>query len=285
MLSKEQALTRMETDIRLRGLSENTRKTYLGRTAIFLDYCGRPAEELTAHDIRRFIIYLQTEKHYTAGTINIFSAAIRFFFAVTLCKTINYLQTPRMKEAKKLPETLTLEEIEDIFRNCGNLKHRAILLLAYGSGLRVSEIICLKTEDIDSKTMRIFVSGGKGNKDRYTLLPEKTLAVLRNYWRRYRPKSPEHWLFPGKKNVGHIDRSTINRALESILARTNISKSVTPHSLRHSFATHLLEDGLSLLQIKELLGHSSIQSTTVYLHVSNWATGVVSPADKMTAHG
>lgn len=285
MLSKEQALERMEVDIRLRGLSENTRKAYLGHVAIFLEYCGRPAEELTAHDVRRFILYLQKEKRYTASTINIYNSAIRFFFAATLCKTMNYLQIPRMKKVRSLPEMLTRDEIAEILQNCWNHKHRAYFLLAYGSGLRVSEIACLKVEDIDSKAMRIFVSGGKGGKDRYTLLPEKTLIVLRDYWKQYRPKSPEGWLFPGLKNVGHITRSTINLALSCVLERAGITKNVSPHTLRHSFATHLLEDGLSLLQIKELLGHSSIRSTTIYLHVSDWATGVVSPADKLSAHG
>jgi site-specific recombinase XerD len=285
MMSKDQAWRQMEADIRLRGLSEGTQKTYLMHTAIFLDYCGRPIDEITAQDVRQFILHLQAEKRSTASTINGYNAAIRFFFAATLCQTMNYLQMPRMKESKSLPDTLTREEVSDILRNSVNIKHKAMFLLAYGSGLRVSEIASLKTEDIDSKTMRIFVRKGKGNKDRYTLLSENTLSVLREYWRRYRPKNPGHWLFPGKKGADHIARSTINRALESAIQKTNITKNVTPHTLRHSFATHLLEDGLSILQIKELLGHNCIQSTTVYLHIANWVAGIISPADKIAAHG
>jgi len=155
------------------------------------------------------------------------------------------------------------------------------MLTAYGSGLRVSELISLKTADIDSKSMRIFVRGGKGRKDRYTILSENSLIALRDYWRKYRPKSPEGYIFPGSKNIGHITDSNVRVAIDTALSRTSIRKNVSPHTLRHCFATHLLEDGYSLLQIKEMLGHSSIQSTTVYLHLANTTIGITSPADKM----
>ena len=279
MLSKKQALTRMRVDIQLRGLSSNTRDAYLRDVNMFLDYCNRPIEELNEFHVRAFLQQLINGKTKAPKTINVYSAAIRFFFAVTLNRNLNYLQIPRMKEPKSLPVILSREEVNALISNCDNVKHKALLLLAYGSGLRVSEIACLKIKDIDSKAMRIFVREGKGKKDRYTLLPDNTLHTLRDYWRKYRPKNPEGWLFPGTKNIGHITRNGISYALETSLEKTAIKKNVSVHTLRHSFSTHLLEDGYSLLQIKELLGHYNIQSTTVYLHLANTTEGITSPVD------
>jgi len=279
MLTTKQAVMRMKADIQLRGLSKNTMSSYLTHAEIFLNYCEKPAQELDEKDVRRFLGHLINGSKHTPATINNYSAAIRFFFAVTLNRTMNYLQIPRMKAAKTLPEVITKDEASELINNCRNIKHRALLLLAYGSGLRVNEIACLRIRDIDSETMRVFVNGGKGKKDRYTLLSENTLLALRKYWREYRPKSKDGWLFPGIKNVGHITTSAIACAVNTALKGTVIAKNVTPHTLRHAFATHLLENGLSLLQIKELLGHYSIQSTTVYLHLANTTQGIISPAE------
>lgn len=283
MLTQQQALQRMKADIQLRGLSKNTHDSYLTHARMFLDYCNRPIEELTEMDVRRFLGQLVVEKKLKPRTINCYSAAIRFFFAVTLNRTMNYLQIPRVKVPKELPEILTRDEVSGIISKCHNIKHRALLLLAYGSGLRVGEITSLKVKDIESNTMRIFVRSGKGKKDRYTILSENALLALREYWRKYRPKSPDGFLFPGMKNVGHITESAIASAIENARIRTAITKNITPHTMRHCFATHLLEDGYSLLQIKEMLGHSSIHSTTVYLHLANTTSGVTSPADKIPA--
>jgi len=156
------------------------------------------------------------------------------------------------------------------------------LLLAYGSGLRISEIASLKVTDIDSEAMRVLVRSGKGKKDRYTILSERTLITLRNYWRKHRPKSPEGYLFPGNKNIGHITNHGIRTAFNDIVKKANIKKQITFHTLRHAFATHLLEDGHSILQIKEMLGHSSLSSTTKYLRLANATANVTSPADKIS---
>ncbi len=152
-------------------------------------------------------------------------------------------------------------------------------MLAYSSGLRVSEVAALKIQQIDSKTMRVFVECGKGGKDRFTLLSEACLHVLREYWKVYRPQHPEGWLFLGTYKVTHITSAGIKDAFNRAVNRTNITKDVSVHTLRHSFTTHLLEDGATLLQIKELLGHSNIQSTTIYLHLANVISGVKSPLD------
>lgn len=281
MLTHQQALQRMKTDLQLRGLSRHTFNSYTIHARIFLEYCDRPIEELDEMDVRKFLGHLIIEKKLSPGTVNSYSAAIRFFFAVTLNRTMNYLQIPRVKVPKKLPEILTAEEVRLLITCCSNIKHKAQLLMAYGSGLRSNELASLKIRDIDSDSMRVFVRGAKGKKDRYTILSENALLALREYWRRYRPNSPEGYLFPGLKNIGHITDEAIGCALEKALSKTGLTKHATLHTLRHCFATHLLEDGYSLFQIKEMLGHASLSSTTVYLHLANATSGVTSPADKL----
>jgi integrase/recombinase XerD len=284
MKDKEQVLLRMKEDVQLRGLSENTMVSYMLNARIFLEYCNRPVEQLNEHDIRNFLFYLIKEKKVKPQTVNTYSAAIRFLFAVTLNRTLNYLQIPRQKKRKTLPEVLTREEVTSIIDSCINIKHKAMLMVVYSSGLRVSEAAALKMQHIDSKNMRLFVEGGKGGKDRYTLLSETCLDVLREYWKKYRPKHPEGWLFLGTYNVSHITSDGIEYAFNKAAKMAGISKDVSIHSLRHGFATHLLEDGATLLQVKELLGHSSIQTTTVYLHLANLTADIKSPLDKPSAY-
>ena len=158
----------------------------------------------------------------------------------------------------------------------------ALLALIDGSGLRVSEAAGLHVADIDSAAMRVFVASGKGNKDRYTLLSQTALEALRDYWRGYRPQHPEGWLFPGPGATGHITASGIALAFDQALARAGITTPASVHTLRHCFATHLLEDGATLLQIKELLGHASLHSTTVYVHLANLTGGIRSPLDALS---
>lgn len=285
MKSKEQILLQLEVDIRLRGLSKSTLESYTTHVRIFLEYCNHPVEELNEQDIRKFLLYLINEKKASPGTVNVYSAAIRFFFAVTLNRTLNYLQIPRQKKRRTLPEILSRDEIFSIIESCRNIKHKAMLMVVYSAGLRVSEVAALKTSHIDSKSMRIFVDAGKGGKDRYTLLSKACRVVLREYWKACRPNHPERWLFLGTYNVSHITSKGIAYAFNEAVERTNITKDVSIHTLRHSFATHLLEDGASLLQIKELLGHSNIQSTTIYLHLANVTAGIKIPLDNMPGFG
>lgn len=280
-MTEEQAIQRMWEDIRFRNLSNSTYKNYTRNIRNFFAFCRKPIEELDENDIRNFLHYLIDEKKYAPTTVNQSSAAIRFFFAVSLNRPMNYLQIPLMKVPKTLPDVLTREEVSSLIRACTNTKHQALLLLAYGSGLRSGEIETLRVKDIDSKEMRIFVKGGKNKRDRYTLLSQTTLEALRTYWKDYRPNSPEGWLFPGFRNIGHLTRAAIALAFDTCVKRTGITKEVSPHSLCHAFATHLLEDGVELIKIKELLGHHRISSTMVYLHLSNTTKGIVSPADMM----
>ena len=280
MDEQKQVLRRLAEDIRLRGLSQNTLESYTTHARIFLEFSGdRPIEQLNAEDIRRFLLHLIHEKKVSPGTVNVYSAAVRFLFAVTLNRTLNYLQIPRQKKRKTLPEVLTRSEVHSILESCQNIKHKAMLTLVYSAGLRVSEAAALKIQHIDSKNMRLFVQNGKGGKDRYTLLSDACLNVLREYWKEYRPNHPEGWLFLGTYNVTHITSAAIEDAFTKAVQRARITKQASIHTLRHSFATHLLEDGATLLQIKSLLGHASVQSTTIYLHLANMPSGIVSPLD------
>lgn len=271
-------LEKLYQDMQLRSYSDHTQNVYGRAVRDFLAFSGKPADELNEQDVRNYILHLMRGA-LSKSSINTYQSAIRFFFGVTLNRTMNYLQMPRLKEDKYLPEILSREEIARLLACCKNPKHKAMFALAYGSGLRVSEICALRVQDIDSKEMRVFVKRGKQSKDRYTLLSRYTLEVLRDYWRQDRPSSPDGLLFPGWRNLSPTTTDAVGLALKKWLRAANIDKDVSIHSLRHAFATHLLEDGTDLFTIKELLGHSSISSTTVYLHLANISARAVSPAD------
>ncbi len=278
-------LRKLSRDIELRGLSTKTRCLYHRTVKKFLEYCDKPVAELSETDVCDYLTHLLKQGSLGANSINTYNAGLRFFFAVTLNRTMNYLQMPRFKRTKSLPEVLSKTEIAALLNTCANLKHKSILMLAYGSGLRISEICKLRVSDIDSKSMRVFVKSGKGGKDRYTILSNECLCVLREYWRVYKPRHPLGWLFLGLRNLDHIVIDTADKALAQCAKRAGITKNISMHTLRHSFATHLMEDGTNIFVIKELLGHASLSSTTVYLHLANAAAGVVSPADSINIHG
>jgi len=284
MKINKQLLDRFEMDMRLRGMSDNTKSGYKRDVIKFLEYCGKPIDKLSEEDVRQYLIHRMYQGSCSSSTLNVYNAAIRFFFAITLNRTMNYLQMPRFKKQKSLPVILSRNEIQYLLTNCNNVKHKSFFMLAYGGGLRVSEIAALKVCDINSKSMRIFIRAGKGKKDRYTILSNECLCVLREYWSMYRPKHKEGWLFTGIKNVTKITPDAIEVAFKSWIKRLGIQKNVSIHSLRHAFATHLLEDGINIFQIKELLGHASLNSTTVYLHLANTTAGVVSPLDRGAAN-
>lgn len=285
METNQQMLARMSLDIKMRGLAENTHDVYVRYVRKFLEHCAKPVEELGEADARDYLIRLMQDGSLATGTINMHNSAIRFFFAVTLNRTLNYLQLPRFKKSKSLPEILSREETHRLIGECLNIKHKSFFLIAYGGGLRVGEIAALRTKDIDSKSMRIFVKGGKGKKDRYTLLSNECLCTLREYWTIRRPNNPAGWLFPSYDGRAHITTAGIAGAFSTEVSRVGITKNVSIHALRHGFATHLLEDGATIFQIKELLGHASLNSTAVYLHLANTTAGVVSPADRYVQYG
>ena len=275
--------SKLTEDIRLRGMSEITSEAYQKNVKRYLDFLGDiPIESTSEIDIRRYSTYLREERGLTPRTVNTYLAAVIFLYEVTLDRQLNIRQVPRMRVPKSLPAILSRSELETMLETTTNLKHRAILSLGYGSGLRISEVCNLKISDIDSEEMRLFVRKGKGNKDRYTLLSEASLTCLREYWRAYRPNHPEGWLFTGHHNYTKICTVACNHAFKAALQRIDVDpKRFSFHTLRHCFATHMLEDGVSLVTIKELLGHSALSSTMVYLHLANVSKGLVSPLDKV----
>lgn len=190
-MNEQQALEKISDDIRLRGLSESTLKNYTRKVKKFFTFCNRSIDELDENDVRRFLQHLIVEKKLAIRTVNQHGSTIRFFFAVRMNRYMNYNQIPLMKVHKALPDVLTKEEVNRLISVCENVKHKALLLLAYGSGLRSGEIEALRVKDIDSKEMRVFVKGGKNKRDHYTILSQTTLEALRGYWRICRPNSPE----------------------------------------------------------------------------------------------
>jgi site-specific recombinase XerD len=195
--------------------------------------------------------------------------------------SLNKLRGP--KRMLKLPVVFSQEEVRQLFDAAENLKHRMILMVTYSAGLRVNETAHLKVTDIDSKRMQIRVSQGKGGKDRYALLSAKLLKHLQDYWRAYRP---EEWLFPSRRETTPICDSTISRIFKNAKRKAGIQKEASPHTLRHSFATHLLEQGVNLFVIQKLLGHKYIQSTLIYLHLQDLSScKVISPIDRILEDG
>jgi len=270
----------MAEDLKLRGLAAGTQTDYLMHARLFLDWANRPAETMDEENIRQYLNYLISDKKLCVSTVNTYNAALRFLFAVTMNRTLNYRQIPRLKQTRSLPEILTKTEVAQIFDCANSLRNKAILMTIYGAGLRISEVCNLKVRDIDSESMRIFIRCSKDGKDRYTLLSQVNLDILREYWKAYRPNHPEGWLFLTKRGTKLNDR-TARDVFDSTVIRTGITKDVTPHTLRHCFATHLLEAGTDVCRIKQLLGHTHIQSTTFYLHLLNFDASLKSPLDSM----
>jgi len=275
-MSNKEILERLKNDIKLRGLSQNTLEEYVGRVRIFMSHFGCPVEQLSEDDIKEFLLYLKDERKLKNASINTYNSALRFLYGVTLNKPLNVWQIPRCKQSRDLPQLLTRQEIKLLFKHTPNPMYRALFMTIYGSGLRVSEAVNLKVCDIDSERMRIFIRQGKGGRDRYATLSQRALEELRNYWKVARPKDFLFLTRLKKKPSPHC----VNDAFHASMDRAGISKNATIHTLRHCFATHLLENDTNLFHIKRLLGHLSIRSTVWYLHFAdNAAFQVVSPLD------
>ncbi len=267
----------MKMDLELKNLSPRTRSCYLTWMRSFAFHFHRSPDELGDQEIREYLHHLIQEKKASQSGVSQAYSALKFFYETTLKRDWNGFRIPRVKMGKKLPVVLSREEVQAIFSATGNLKHRALLMTIYSAGLRVSEVVHLRVSDLDSQRMVIRVERGKGQKDRYTLLAQRTLEVLRDYWREYRPQG---WLFPGKPATEPLSVSAVQRVFAVVLLRAGIKKPASVHTLRHSFATHLLEDGTDLYHIQRLLGHTSPKTTTVYLHLSRKDLGsVTSPLD------
>jgi len=232
-------------------------------------------------EIREFLLH-QLDAGKSSSTVNIYNSALRFIFGAVLGKRLNYQMIPRHRHYRELPSIMSKAEIVHFFSVIDNLRDKTIFETIYGAGLRISEIARLRTQDIESDQMRIFVYHGKGGKDRYTLLSKQNLEILREYWKQYRPNHPEGYLFYSRgkqKNV--MTTRTIQNAFRKHCKKANLPDAFTVHTLRHGFATHLLESGVELVQIKQLLGHTFLQTTSIYLHLSNTSQTIQSPLDTL----
>jgi len=276
---------RMIEDMSLRKLAPRTQSGYLRAIKNFTRFLGRPPDTATAEDLRRYQLHI-VERGISNITLNATITALRFFFVVTLDHGELMAKMSSVREPRKLPVILSREEVARLIACAGNLKYQAILSVAYGAGLRASEVASLKINDIDSTRMTLRVEQGKGHKDRYVMLSPMLLECLRDWWRDAHARGKMldgGWLFPGQNPINPIGTRQLNRACHAAAVAAEIDKRVSMHTLRHSFATHLLEDKVDIRVIQVLLGHKKLETTALYAQV---ATGilreVISPLESLT---
>jgi site-specific recombinase XerD len=270
----------LRQELKLRNYSPKTIKSYRSHLRSFVaHFAPQHPRELSNEDIRRYLLNLIEVKKFSAGSVNQVLNALRFLYVELYKRPLVLGDIPRPKKSKKLPVVLSQAEVQRILNVVKNLKHRCLLMITYSGGLRVGEVVRLKPEDIDGERMLIHVQNAKGKKDRYTLLGNATLDELREYWKAYHPGK---WLFAGQREGGYLSEESAQKIFKAAVAVAGIRKKVSIHTLRHSFATHLLESGVDLRYIQELLGHASSKTTEIYTHVSQRTIGqIVNPIDKL----
>jgi site-specific recombinase XerD len=270
---------RMLQDMGIRNLALNTQLAYVQQISAFARHFDRSPESLGPEEVRAYQVHLLEERKLAAGSLSVAAAALRFLYKITLRRPWNDDDIPMPKRPLKLPIVLSPEEVVRFLACVASTKHRAILTTIYASGLRVSEAVQLRPADIDSSRMVLRVDQGKGRKDRYVMLSPRLLEVLRDYWR---IECPKPWLFPGDGAGRHISKNAVEQACQKAHRAAGIDKPVTPHSLRHAFATHLLEAGTDVRRIQLLLGHRSLATTSRYLKVATSSLcATVSPFDQL----
>mgnify|MGYP000288279762 FL=1 len=279
-MTNNQLIIKLKKDMQMRNFSKYTYDSYLGKTKDIMKYFGTKAlEDITTEELREFLLkYLKDERKLGDRSINYYNSVIRFVYEVTLDKVLNKKQLPMRKRKKTVYKVLTKEELSTFFNCVDNFKFKTIFMLAYGSGLRIGEIVNLREEDIDSKNMRIFVREGKGNKERYTILSKQSLEMLRIYWSKYRQNKRRGRIFLSETGKA-ITVGVIREHFRKYRRKAKINEKATLHTLRHNFATNLIENGATLIQVKELMGHSNIRSTMEYVHVANIDLDLESPLD------
>lgn len=269
---------RMIEDMQIRNLAIHTQNSYVLQVSMFARHFGKSPEILGPKEIRTYQVYLTNEKKLATSSILIAICALRFLYKVTLKKNWALEEIiPAPKKPQKLPIVLSPEEVIQFLGAVASTKHRVILTTCYAAGLRISEAIALQPPAVDSKRMVLRVEQGKGQKDRYVMLSPKLLATLRDWWRLERP---QHWLFPGDKPGQHISKDAVKQGCQKAHRVCHIPKPITPHSLRHAFAVHLLEQGTDVRTIQLLLGHRSLATTARYLRIAtNKVCSTTSPLD------
>ena len=271
-------LLRTDEEMRLKGFSPQTRKLYLGHLRRFYEARGGEGARCTSEECRRWLLGLMSQGYSYSYVSQAFSA-LKFLHTKVLRCDSPVARIPRPRKGRGLPTVLSRSEIKRLLDELNNPKHHAVVLVLYSAGLRIGEALRLRIQDIDSERGLIFVRDGKGRKDRFVMLAEVTLKSLREYVRKERP---HHWLFPGERRDRHMHARTIQQAVARAARDAGIRKKVTPHTLRHSFATHLLEEGTDLRYIQRLLGHKKSTTTEIYTHVADRDLARIrSPADTL----
>jgi site-specific recombinase XerD len=268
----------MQEDLLLKAYSPHTQKAYLRCARHFASHYMRSPEEMGEQEIRAFLLHLVRDRKASPATLSMYINALKFLYNVTLKRpeAVNGISYP--KRPKTLPVILSPEEVLRVFEAIRSVKYKAIIAAAYAAGLRISEVCGLRIADIDSQRMRIHVRSGKGKKDRYVMLGDSLLSLLRQYYQKVRPQG--EYLFPGQKPQRHITPTAVNQVLRKVVRQTGLAKKVTMHTLRHCFATHLMEAGTDIRILQVLLGHSSIRTTLRYTHITDrLVQKLVSPLD------
>ena len=256
---------RMTEDMEIRNLSPNTQLAYLQQVSSFAKYCQRSPEVVGPEEIRGYQVYVTNQRKLAPGSLSIIASALRFLYKVTLKRAWVDTEIPLPKKPFILPVILSREEVAHFFESIASRKHRTILMTAYAAGLRISEVTRLKLTDIDSQRMMLRVEQGKGQKDRYVMLSPQLLEILRAYWKLTHSTV---WLFPGDIPGRPISKAAVEQACQKARRVSGIKKPITPHSLRHGFASHLLEAGTDVRRIQLLMGHRSLATTARYLKVA-----------------
>jgi site-specific recombinase XerD len=269
---------RMTDDMTIRGFTPDTQRGYIRAVEDFSAFFGRSPDQADAEDLRRYQLHLRGRGASATG-INRAVSALRFFFTVTLARREAAAWMTPVREPRTLPVVLSPEEVARLLNAAPGLKYKAALSVAYGAGLRAAEVVSLKVADIDSERMVIRVEQGKGGKDRYVMLSPHLLQLLRTYWKASRPRG---WLFPGQNPVNALTTRQLRRACHSAAEAAGIDKRISLHTLRHSFATHLLEQKVDIRVIQVLLGHKKLDTTALYSQVATRTIGEIkSPLDHL----
>jgi len=279
-------------DMQLRGLAPTTQRSYIHYVFQFAKFYNLSPEHLDLEAVRQYQLYLLNDRKLSPESVNCCTSAIQFLYQKTLEMPWGSACFPRVKRPERLPVVLSRQEVEQFFHYVTGLKNRAVLMTCYGAGMRISEAVALRVSDIDSPRSLIRVEQGKGQKDRYVMLSPRLLGVLRTYWRAAQAQkllpedeaqNPHRWLFPSWRH-GHLTSSAVDQACRDASEKCGLHKRITPHTLRHSFATHLLEQGTDIRVIQVLLGHSRIDTTARYTAVSPQViASAISPLDTMGA--
>lgn len=278
-LSKLSILKDMNEKLTIRGYSPKSCKAYLGHARRFIQHYKTNPHELDELHLQKYVLDMLESKELSHSFVNQAVSALKFLYKYVLNLPDVVCEMPRPKKEKKLPNVLSEEEVIKIMNSVENVKHKALLSIIYSSGLRVGEVVRLKLNDIDSQRGLVHIRQGKGRKDRYTILSEFALETLREYVVKYRPTN---WLFPGNVPDRPLTERSVQKIFQQVCKKAGIRKKASIHTLRHSFATHLLESGTDLRYIQELLGHSSSKTTEIYTHVSKKnIANIKSPLDRL----